>query len=119
MFTTRGGWLTSEAWQPWLVPLADVAVRGLVLLLAIVLVALALRHSSAARRYLVWSLGVIGLLVLPLLSATLPAWRVLPRGLAESKTETSPAESFASAEGVVPFRNTKRGGIDPSDGPAI
>ncbi|HEX5102590.1 MAG TPA: hypothetical protein VFV87_02185, partial [Pirellulaceae bacterium] len=78
--------------------LVDAGLKGLVLLAAIALVALAMRRASAARRHLVWTLAVIGLLVLPVLSAALPAWRVtmLPAWLAES-----------AAESRVPVLNTK------------
>lgn len=78
--------------------LADAAIKGLVLLAAIALVTLLLRRASAARRHLAWTLGVTGLLVLPLLSAALPAWRVtlLPAWLAESAAE-SPAPVLVDA----------------------
>jgi beta-lactamase regulating signal transducer with metallopeptidase domain len=72
--------------------LADAALKGFVLLAVIALLALAMRQTSAARRHLVWLLGVVGLLILPLLSAALPAWQVhvLPQWLA-----TAPVEALA------------------------
>ena len=48
-----------------LVLLAAAAAAGVV----------ALRGGSAAARHLAWTLGVCGVLALPLLSATLPGWR--------------------------------------------
>src|SRR5688500_9432799 len=43
------------------------------------LAALAMRRASAAARHEVWLLGVAGVLLLPILSAALPGWHVLPR----------------------------------------
>jgi beta-lactamase regulating signal transducer with metallopeptidase domain len=60
-------------------PHALVTAGGGAIILALAGAAtLAMRHASAAARHQVWLLGFIGVLVLPLLSATLPAWRVLP-----------------------------------------
>ena len=91
MFTAFSAWSSPAAWQPWLIPLADAAAKGIVLMLAIVLLAAASRRASAARRHLVWSLGMAGLLVLPLLSAALPVWQVpfLPPWFAEVKSTQS------------------------------
>jgi beta-lactamase regulating signal transducer with metallopeptidase domain len=38
--------------------------------------ALLRRRTSAATRHMVWTLGIVGLLLLPLLSAVLPGWKV-------------------------------------------
>ncbi len=57
---------------PLLPALLDGAVKGTILLLVAGVIALALRRRSAAARHLVWSLAVVGLLALPLLSALLP-----------------------------------------------
>jgi beta-lactamase regulating signal transducer with metallopeptidase domain len=56
----------------------DSALKGVVLLALVALAVALLRQASAAARHLAWLLGVVGLLLLPLLSATLPGWRVLP-----------------------------------------
>ena len=37
-----------------------------------------LRRDSAATRHLVWLLAMVAMLVVPVLSAMLPEWRVLP-----------------------------------------
>src|SRR4051794_41414421 len=52
----------------------SVAVLGLARLAT-----LALRRASAAARHEVWLLGFAGALLLPVLSAALPGWHVLPR----------------------------------------
>jgi beta-lactamase regulating signal transducer with metallopeptidase domain len=56
--------------------IADVALKGAVILTFAALLALALKRSSAALRHLVWSTALVGLLALPLLSAIVPDWQV-------------------------------------------
>ena len=55
-------------------PLVDAASEGTGILLVTALTARLLRRASAAGRHLVWLLGVLGLLLLPILSAALPGW---------------------------------------------
>jgi hypothetical protein len=59
--------------------LLDVALKGAVLLALAGLATAALWRASAAMRHLVWSLTMVGLLALPILSVFLPQWRVLPQ----------------------------------------
>lgn len=56
----------------------DSALKGSVLLLLVAVAVTSIRNVSAAARHLVWMIGIIGLLLLPLFSAVLPGWRVLP-----------------------------------------
>jgi len=58
--------------------LIDSTLRGAALLALAGAAALGLRKASAAARHLVWLFAVAALLVLPVLSALLPNWRVLP-----------------------------------------
>src|SRR3954468_18773512 len=64
--------------------LVDSAVKGTALLLLAGMLALLLRRDSAATRHLVWLLAIVALLVVPVLSALLPGWRVLPEWAAVS-----------------------------------
>jgi len=65
---------------PSLLPmLLDAAIKGVAILALTALATLAMRRSSAAARHLVWFLGTLSLLILPLLSAALPGWYILPR----------------------------------------
>jgi beta-lactamase regulating signal transducer with metallopeptidase domain len=59
-----------------LAALLDLAVKSAAVMLLAVVVAGLLGRASAAWRHMVWSLSVLGLLVLPMFSLALPAWRV-------------------------------------------
>lgn len=63
----------------WFPRLAELLARGTALLLLVFAVAAVLRRASASTRHLIWSIGLMGVLLLPLLSTALP-WRleVLP-----------------------------------------
>ena len=54
--------------------------------------AMILRRDSAATRHLVWLLAIVAMLVVPVLSAMLPRWRVLP-DWAGNSTGTAVAET--------------------------
>src|SRR5688572_2227436 len=54
------------------------ALKGVVVLAAAWLIVRSMRRTSAARRHLVWVLAIIGLIALPVLTAVLPRWNVLP-----------------------------------------
>ena len=56
----------------------DSAVKGIIVLSLVALSMLAMRRSSAAKRHLVWTLSVVSLLALPVMSIGFPQWRVLP-----------------------------------------
>ncbi len=59
--------------------LVDASAKSTVLLLlAWLTIRLLMRHSSAARRHLVWAGMLCACLLMPALSATLPRWRILP-----------------------------------------
>ena len=56
--------------------LLDVAAKGLVILLAAAVATWLLRRRSAALRHMIWTLSVIGLLCVPVLSVALPQFQV-------------------------------------------
>src|SRR2546428_12497471 len=60
--------------------LVDSAVKGTALLMLAAIAAIILRRDSAATRHLVWLLAIVATLAVPVLSAMLPEWRVLPGG---------------------------------------
>ncbi|HEV3262068.1 MAG TPA: S41 family peptidase [Gemmataceae bacterium] len=88
--------------HPLLAVLLDASVKGVMVLPAAALLTLALRRRSAAVRHLVWSLAMVGLLGLPLLSLALPRWDVpVPAAWAAEPAPAaaeSPPQSPAVAE---------------------
>jgi beta-lactamase regulating signal transducer with metallopeptidase domain len=83
--------------------LLDAFVKSAVILSAAGLLVASLRKSSAASRHLVWSMAIISLLALPVLSVALPSWRIpaLP----------SLATAVSIDEGVRETANSGRGGV--------
>src|SRR5215472_2081333 len=75
------------------------------LLLVAAIAAIFLRRDSAATRHLVWLLAMVALLVVPVLSALLPQWRVLPAwaGIPQEPVvvAASPPAIARPADGVV------------------
>jgi beta-lactamase regulating signal transducer with metallopeptidase domain len=65
---------TSAAFVP---TLLDLLLKAGVLLALATLAALAARRASAALRHLIWTLAVAGVLLLPALTAFLPAWQLV------------------------------------------
>ncbi len=51
-------------------------LKGTLLLLAAAVACSFLRRSSAATRHLIWTMALSGVLLLPLLSASLPTWNI-------------------------------------------
>ena len=82
--------LGNDAWSRALVVLVDSGVKGVVLLALAGLAALAMRRSSAAARHLVWSLALMGLLLLPVTSLVMPKWQLplLPKAAARVEPTT-------------------------------
>ncbi|HEX3356389.1 MAG TPA: M56 family metallopeptidase [Tepidisphaeraceae bacterium] len=82
--------------------LLNISVRSMVLLGLVSLAVVSMRRASAAKRHWVWLMGFVGLLLLPLLSAALPGWRILPHfgsnPLAASATNTIASTPTLNAE---------------------
>lgn len=66
--------LEGASWSPWLL---DILLKSTVLLAFAGLASLMCWRASAALRHLIWTLAVIGVLLLPVLSAILPTWHVM------------------------------------------
>lgn len=59
--------------------LLDSTVKGTAMLALATIATMILRRDSAATRHLVWLLAMVAILVVPVLSAILPGWQVLPK----------------------------------------
>jgi beta-lactamase regulating signal transducer with metallopeptidase domain len=68
-----------------------IIVKATVLLgVAAIVQALLYRWTSAATRHLVWTLGIVGVLLLPVLSLALPDWTVAIRAAAPKVADRAP-----------------------------
>jgi beta-lactamase regulating signal transducer with metallopeptidase domain/endonuclease YncB( thermonuclease family) len=84
--------------------LLDAALKGSVLLLLAWAATRLLRRASAAARHLVWSAALAGVVLLPVLGAVVPRWRVLPlpalgAGVAEVAMELPSVPEVAATAG--------------------
>lgn len=85
--------------------LSDAAVKSVALLVPAFVLTAAMRRSSAAARHAVWLLAVVGLFALPVVSAVLPAWRILPGWLDMTPVtvaETAPAPNAPAMNTQTP-----------------
>ncbi len=83
--------------------LLELTLKAMMILAAAGLVSVMLRNSAAALRHLIWSLALGGLLLLPVLTFVVPAWRVaiLP---ASNRAESSLAMApIAADEELTPM----------------
>jgi len=101
---------------------AELAIKGALWLVAIFMLTSVMRGASAAARHLVWSLGVLGLFALPLLSTRIP-WRIAvplavapnaPRAQQDDNTAGAPPANKIdaaqeAAQANVPTRTTLGG----------
>ncbi|MBI5384561.1 MAG: M56 family metallopeptidase [Verrucomicrobia bacterium] len=87
--------------EPSVALVADLALKSLLVLAVAGAASLALRRASAAARHLVWCVGVVSVLLLPLLTTVLPHWRVavLPRWTTDvsDQSDTSDASPRSPA----------------------
>ena len=89
----------SAAGVPWLA-IADAVGKASILLGAAGLTSLALRRGSASARHLIWTLALVGALVVPALSVALPRWRV-------------PVVSIAAVQSIAPAAPAVSGKREP------
>lgn len=89
--------------------LFDMAIKGALLLLVAGLVTLLLSRRSAAHRHAVWTAAMLGLILLPFVSALVPGrpWRVLPTfNDRSSAAVTNGLDLAANAAAVSPQSNS-------------
>src|SRR5437868_718806 len=85
--------------------LVDSAVKGTAFLVLACVAAVLLRRDSAAARHLVWLLALVAMLLVPVLSAVLPHWRVLP-GWAGVSPGPAIADTSAATSSAKPIDGT-------------
>lgn len=88
--------------------LLDASIKGSVLLLLAWAATRLIRRAPAAARHLVWSAALAGVVLLPLLGAVVPRWRVLPlpgsvAGVAAEVPSVPEVGTTAGMEEVVEF----------------
>jgi beta-lactamase regulating signal transducer with metallopeptidase domain len=99
--------------------LVDWTIKGTALLMLAAIAATMLRRDSAAARHLVWLLALIAMLMVPVLSAMLPQWRVLPewtRTASKSppiSATAQPVDRPAMGQIEIP-RNGVRSDVEPA-----
>src|SRR5688572_28996652 len=76
----------------WL-PVADAIAKATLLFAAAGIASFMLRRRSAAARHMIWTLALVSVLVLPVLSIALPRWQ-LPIVTLEREVLQLPAPSF-------------------------
>ena len=91
------------------------ALKGTLLLGVAGLAAVQLRRSSAAARHLVWHIGLLGVLALPLVSLIAPSWEVLPPLGLERLSRLGEPEATSSLAGQSPSPET----VQPSAAGAV
>ncbi len=116
-----------SALAPWgsgTIWIVGVAVKGAAVLLVVLLAAAALRRASAGLRHLVWTGGILAVLLLPLVSLVLPwqlpveSMRVPAVSLPTASTEEPPTpvneaeyETVGVVSGATGIRERMRSGI--------
>jgi HEAT repeat protein len=92
--------------------LADAAVKGVIYLALLFAVVGALRRGSAATRHLFWSIGLTGLLMIPVLSVVIP-WRLeLP--FATGAAEVTPSYEEAAPQPIIHSSERAKDIVGPS-----
>jgi beta-lactamase regulating signal transducer with metallopeptidase domain len=79
----------------------DVLLKGTIVLAVAGLAAWYLRGASAAVRHAVWSVALASLLFLPLLSASLPAWKLEPLYVSVETDAVSASDAVGAADDAL------------------
>lgn len=93
----------------------DLAAKSTLLLLLALSVTLVFRRVTPAVRHLIWSLALIGLLALPVLTCLLPAWRVLPVWTVATRVGTQMGRPNVASPTPVDFEPASLPGNDAGE----
>ena len=82
--------------------LLSMTLKGTCILLAAYLITRVLRHAPAATRHAIWSMALVGILILPVATIILPSWRVplFPISLSETRAEPTHDRSTVNSTGT-------------------
>src|SRR5215468_782414 len=83
----------------------EMAIKSSVIIVVAAAAAGLMRRASAASRHVVWTLAVVGLLMLPASAAVLPSWNIPIRREMPSISIVQPAASMAIESGARPTAN--------------
>ncbi|MDE0506262.1 MAG: redoxin domain-containing protein, partial [Candidatus Poribacteria bacterium] len=109
---------TSEHSIGWLAILLDASIKSVIVLALAAGLNLGLKRSSAAFRHLLWLLAVMSCLCLPVISATLPSWRLplgaqaVPSAKAVPGFEGNPSAQLSSTNRQAVTRHAQNPQID-------
>lgn len=81
--------------------LISLAAKGLVLLASAIALNFALRRASAALRHQIWSLALLGLLGLPVLTIALPSWEIAAFSFYAGNDETRSDSSITAGAQIA------------------
>lgn len=111
--------LTNVDVSGWLVQLLTLTGKGIIILGLTGLIVYTMRSSSAAVRYMIWSAGVLSLMLLPLFVSALPGWEigVLPSQQSTISYTSSPAPEYEGSEWSYEG-STEWESVAPSPSPA-
>src|SRR5262245_44610867 len=88
--------------------LIDAAGKGVILVALAIILSLMMHRTSASARHMLWSMTMLALLLLPVLSGVLPAWQVLPRWA------SVPVEDAAQQPESIRARESQEGRTPPA-----
>jgi len=119
--TALASWQSGAVWS------LGIGLKGIVVLLVVLLLAaVAARRASAGARHLLWSGGIVAILLLPLLSLSLPwrlpvaspLWDAAPKAVQAThlSLDAGPAGHAEDVATATSSRSAADGGISPSAG---
>src|SRR6478735_559167 len=85
--------IVAEFGTSW-IAVADAVAKATIVFLTAGLASFFLRGRSAAMRHMVWTLALVGVLVLPALSIALPRWQLNLVTIESASSIQLPASSF-------------------------